>query len=115
MCITFSFWGFWGISVGLMLMGLAIGLGVTRDVRKSYEKKYDKMHDEIYNTVRRETKNEWSQGWDAAYKSVAETKKAFFVWFREHGYEPEKIEDWYKEWLRKPYGLKHYDDGSVEP
>ena len=54
MDVTFSFWGFWGICVGFMLM-------------------------------------------DAAYKSVAKTNKAYFVWFREHGYEPDQIEEWYKD------------------
>lgn len=99
MDITFSFWGFWGICVGMMLFGLAIGLIFTREIRKNYEQEYEKKRTEIYNIIRKETKNEWSTGWNAAYKSVAETKKAYYVWFTEHGYEPEKIEDWYKEWL----------------
>ena len=114
MDITFSFWGFWGICLGLMLIGIVIGLCSTRELRKSYEADYKMRHDQIYNTIRRETKNEWSKGWDAAYKSVAETKKAYFVWFTEHGYEPDQIEEWYKDWLKKPDGLKHYDDGSVD-
>lgn len=114
MDVTFSFWGFLGVCIGFMLMGLASGLGATRELRKSYEKEYTKKHNEIYNTIRRETKNEWGKGWDAAYKHTAETGKAYYVWFIEHGYEPDQIEEWYKDWLRKPDGLKHYDDGSVD-
>ena len=112
---TLTFWALWGICAGMFVVGLVTGLLSTRELRKTYEKEYDKKHSEIYNTIRRETKNEWSQGWDAAWKSVSETKKAYFVWFREHGYESDQIEEWYKEWLKKPDGLKHYDDGSSEP
>ena len=101
---TLSFWALWGICVGIFLIGLTTGLLATRELRKEYEKEYEKKHSEIYNTIRRETKNEWSQGWNDAYKGVAETKKAYYVWFREHGYEPDKIEEWYKEWLKKPDG-----------
>ena len=104
MDVTFSFWEFWGICTGFMLMGLAIGLGTTRELRKSYEKDYTKKRNEIYNTIVKETRNEWSKGWDAAYKSVAETKRAYYVWFVEHGYKPGDIEDWYKMWLKTTDG-----------
>lgn len=28
--------------------------------------------------------------------------------------DAEPIEEWYKDWSRKPDGLKHYDDGSID-
>lgn len=87
------------IVVSLLVVGSLIGYSASRDYVKCIEKEYEKKHDELYNTIRKETRNEWRSGWSAAYKSVGDDTQAYYKWFQEHGYDPEDIEKWYKQYL----------------
>ncbi len=89
-----------GLIMGTFLIGTIFGVILTREYRKSLEKEYEKKHMEIYNTIRKETKGEWSKGWDAAYKSYGERQKAYYLWFREHGYEAKDIDEWFEKYMK---------------
>lgn len=90
---------FFGLIIGTLLIGMTFGLMLTRDYRKSLEKEYKEKRMEIYNTIRKETKEEWSKGWDAAYRSYRERQKAYYLWFREHGYETKDIVEWLEKYM----------------
>lgn len=98
---------FIGLLFGTFVCGMIMGLILTHDYRKSLDKEYEKKHAEIYNTIRKETKAEWSKGWDSAYKSYSQRQKAYFIWFREHGYETEEIEKWFEKYME---GQKNAND-----
>lgn len=93
---------FFGLLFIMLFVGMGLGLFFTHDYRKELEKTYNQKHQEIYNTIRKETKDEWSKGWDAAFKTVGDDQKAYYLWFREHGYEQEDIAEWLKKYLNKP-------------
>lgn len=100
--IEINYFLFVGLLMIIFLLGMTLGYYFTRDYRKSLEEEYEKKHSEIYNAIQKETKGEWSKGWDAAYKSYSERSKAYYLWFREHGYELEDIEEWLKKYMNKP-------------
>lgn len=82
-----------------VIFGMIFSMITTREYRKSLEREYEEKHDDLYNTVRRETRSEWSKGWDAAYAAVGKTQKSYYLWFREHGYDLNEIDEWLKDYL----------------
>lgn len=82
-------------------LGAVISAVSARDYRNMLDKDYKKKYDQMRDTIIKETKNQWSQGWDAAYSRVGKTTKAYYLWFREHGYSEEDIEEWLEEYLNK--------------
>lgn len=91
---------FIGLMIGMCILGTLIGVLSTRDYRKMLNDEYNKKQNEVYETVRKEVKGEWAKGWDAAYKSAGVISRKYYLWFREHGYNPQDIEKWADDYMK---------------